>query len=96
MSTHRLYKHEGVNSRSVRVRLEADEFIVDTQDVGPASEEWWGDTDYEFQTSVPRDAWGALLLALAREFLADDARATDRLRDVCKKYDVPHEWTSWR
>jgi hypothetical protein len=91
-----LYREEGRHYRSVRVRLDADSFVIETQDMGPTTEEFWGDSDYEFWTTVPKAAWGDLLMALAEEFLNGDARATDRLRDICRKRGVRHEWASWK
>lgn len=90
-----LYRQEGEERRSVRVRADTVSFVVDTQDEGPATEALWGDRDYEFWISVKREAWGALLIALAREFLANDPDATDRLRDICRRHGVAHEWGSW-
>ncbi len=90
-----LYRQEGEEFRSVRVRVDTGAFVVDTQDMGPTTEAFWGDRDYEFWTSVKREAWGDLLIALAREFLANDPNATDRLRDICRRHGVAHEWDSW-
>ncbi len=94
MAAHELYRYEGKNFRSVYARVDDDQFRIDTQDMGPTTEEVWGDADYEFWTTVPRAAWGDLLMALAKEFLADE-KATDRLRDICRKHGVQHEWANW-
>jgi hypothetical protein len=72
-----LYREEGSTFRSVRASVSDLEFKIDTQDMGPTTEELWGDGDYEFWTIVPRAGWGLLLAALAEEFLRGDARATD-------------------
>ena len=90
-----LYRQEGENFRSVRATLEDDKFTIDTQDMGKAVEEIWGDSDYEFWTIVPKEAWGQLLMALSIEFFGNDPRATDRLRDICAIHGVPYEWGSW-
>jgi hypothetical protein len=55
-----LYRQEGENFRSVRATLEDDKFTFDTQDMGKLVEEMWGDSDYEFWTIVPKEAWGHL------------------------------------
>lgn len=93
--TDELFREGGTNSRVVRLRMEPDRLVVETQDLGPLAEEMWGDTDYEFWTSVSREHWGALAAALVKELLAKDPQATDRLREICRNYDVPHEWDSW-
>ena len=90
-----LYRYDGENFRSVRVREEADAIVVGTQGMGPTTREVWGATDYEFWTSVPQSAWGSLAVALIREFLTDDPKATDRLRDICQRYGVEHTWDRW-
>ena len=77
ISGHELCRDEGENFRSVRVRANDDEFTIDTQDMGPATEQAWGDSDYEFWTIVPRDEWGKLLMAFSKEFLGSDPRAPD-------------------
>ncbi len=95
MDSIELFRDNGANFRSVRVRVDKDKFCIETQDMGPTVEEVWGDADYEFWTTVPQEAWGELLLAFAQEFLAGDQQATDRLREICKKYDVSHSWQQW-
>ena len=69
-----LYRDKGANSRSIDVQVEKGQFRIDTQDMGPATEEFWGDSDYEFWVIVEREHWGVLLAAFAREFLATDPR----------------------
>ena len=96
MRAHELYRHDGIEFRSVRVRVDEYKFTIDTQDMGPTTEEFWGDADYEFWTTVPREAWGDLLVALAKEWFGNDPRATDKLRDICLKHDIRHEWQLWR
>jgi len=95
MSSHELYRHEGKNFRSVYARVGPDDFRIDTQDMGPTTEEVWGDSDYEFWTKVPKAAWGDLLIALAKEFLSNE-EATDRLKEICQAHGVEHEWDCWR
>ena len=90
-----LFRHEGKHFRSVCARVDAEKFQIDTQDMGPTTEEFWGDSDYEFWTTVPKEAWGDLLMALAAEMFAGDDKATDRLRDICRKHNVKHEWANW-
>lgn len=93
--TTELYRQEGENFRSVRARLEAEQFQIETQDMGPLVEEVWGDVDYEFWLTVPKESWGKLLMAMSIEFLADDPSATDRLRAICTTHDIPHEFGNW-
>ena len=90
-----LYRDDGEHFRSVHAHLEEDKFRIETQDMGPTVEETWGDDDYEFWTTVPRKAWGELIIAMVTEFLSGDEHATDRLRDICQKHKVDHEWSQW-
>lgn len=95
MDVHELYRDDDENFRSVRARFDESKFCIDTQDMGPLTEEVWGDADYEFWTTVPKEAWGDLLMAFAKEFLSGDDKATDRLRDMCREHGVPYGWGSW-
>lgn len=95
MSSHELYRNEGKHFRSVRVQVDDEKFTIETQDMGPTTEQFWGDSDYEFWTTVAREEWGNLLMALAKEFLANEPKATDRLADICRRHDVKCTWASW-
>ena len=91
-----LYREDdGPNRRTVRLHVGEEALVLETQDVGPEVEKWWGDWDYEFWTTVPRQAWGQLLAALVVELMSDDPKATDRLREICKKHGVEHGWSSY-
>ena len=85
MDTFELYRQEGKSFRSVRVGFDEKQFRIDTQDMGDTVEQLMGDCDYEFWTSVPKESWGDLLVAFTKEFLSGDDKATDTLRDICKK-----------
>ena len=95
MSDYELYRHEGKAFRSVRARVDDNGFTIETQDLGEATKQFWGDSDYEYWTTVPREEWGNLLVAFAKEFFADDAKATDRLAEICRTHGVRHTWNSW-
>jgi hypothetical protein len=91
-----LYKiSDAKDYRAVYAELKDDELVVSTHDMGAKVEEFWGRDEYEFWATVPKKAWGELAIALIREHLADNSRATDKLRDICEKWDVPHDWDSW-
>ena len=81
--------------RAVYAELKDNEIVVSTHDMGPTVERVWGHDDYEFWTTVPKDSWGELAIALIREHLADNPKATDTLSNICKKWNVPHDWDSW-
>ena len=51
-------------------------------------EEVWNDAGYDFWAIVPIEAWDDLLMTFAKQFLADNDKATDRLREICKKHGV--------
>jgi hypothetical protein len=81
-----LYRETGENFRSVRVQISGDHFQIDTHDMGKATEEFWGDSDYEFWAVVQREHWPELLAALARhagaEAWATDPQTWRRLGDT--------------
>ena len=61
-------RKDGVEFRSVRLRLEDDGGIkMDAQDIGPTVTRTWGSDDYEFWVRVPPAAVSKLALELLRE-----------------------------
>ena len=61
-------RKDGVEFRSVRLRLEDDGGIkMDAQDIGPTVTRAWGHDDYEFWVRVPPAAVSKLALELLRE-----------------------------
>lgn len=69
--SHELYREVGENFRSVCVQISGDHFQMDTHDMGRATEEFWGDSDYEFWTVVKKAEWPKLIAAFAQEVGAD-------------------------
>ena len=90
-----IYRHEGKNSRSVRIVLDDDSLKIDTLDEGSVTEEFWGNADYQFWSSIERERWGSLAVALIREHPGGEARATDRLKEICERHGVPFVWDRW-
>jgi hypothetical protein len=45
MDAFELYRDEGKNFRSVLARIDSDHFCIETQDMGPTTDEFWGDAD---------------------------------------------------
>lgn len=90
-----LHREDSENSRSVRARLDDGEFRIETRDAGPLVEKVWGDSDYEYWTAVPKEHWGRLLMALAKELFREDAEATERLRELCRRHGVGHVRDHW-
>ena len=61
-------REDGVEFRSVRLRLEDDGGIkMNAQDIGPTVTRTWGSNDYEFWVRVPPAAVSELALELLRE-----------------------------
>jgi hypothetical protein len=69
--SYEVYRETGENFRSVRVQISGDHFQIDTHDMGSATEEFWGDSDYEFWAVVEKTEWSKLLAALAKEVGSD-------------------------
>ena len=89
-------RQEGRQFRSVRLSVGDDGAIkMDAQDMGPAVEEVWGDSDYEFWVHVPPEAAAALAFELLREKFAGQPGAVDALRDFCKAHGIAHEFGNW-
>lgn len=89
-----IFRKEGEDCVSVLAGVNAGGFFINTEDSGPMVRKFWGMDEYEFWTEVPRDAWGALLIALAKEFLAD-ANGQSRFREICRKHGVAHKTDHW-
>lgn len=94
-SSYELYREERRTPRVVSVGIEGDDLIVETSDRGEIPRRLMGDVDYEFWTIVERAAWPDLAVALVREFLSGDPKATERLREICERHGVPHQRGSW-
>jgi hypothetical protein len=89
-------RQEGKNFRSVRLSLAEDGAIkMDTQDIGGATDEFWGEDEYEFWVNIPREAVAKLAFELLREKFAGQLGAVDALRGWCKVHGIEHEFGSW-
>lgn len=89
-------RQEGKNFRSVRLTLGEDGAIkMETQDMGAATSEVWGEDEYEFWVRIAPTAVSKLAFELLREKFAGQPGATDALRDWCKAHGIEHEFGSW-
>ena len=94
IESHEIYKEVGPARRSVILTLYDDQITVNSQNLGSVVEEITGSNEYEFETIVRKNAWGPLAVALIREYMADGG-ATDTLKEICQKYEVPHQFNIW-
>jgi hypothetical protein len=91
-----IYRQDGENFRSIMVTLEPNGTVMmDTQDMGPAVQQVFGDSDYEFWVRIPPEAVGRLAFALLKKLYTGRDRAVDELRDLCAAEGIPHEGGSW-
>lgn len=89
-------RQEGAEFRRVDLVLEDDGAIVlEGQDIGPAVEAVWGDTDYEYRTRVAPPALSKLAFELLREKFAGRLDAVAAFRDWCRAHDVEHEFGNY-
>jgi hypothetical protein len=96
MTESELFRQEGKEFRSVRLRVGPDGSVsMDTQDIGPLVEKIWGDDDYEFGVRVPAAASPKLIFALLRDKYLGRGGAVDEFREFCKKEGIENEWWSW-
>jgi hypothetical protein len=87
-------RKDGVEFRSVRLRLEDDGRIkVDAQDIGPTVTEFRGHDDYEFWVRVPPASVSKLALELLREKFSGQLGAVDAF--WCKAHGVEHKFEAW-
>jgi hypothetical protein len=96
MAETELYRQEGEEFRSVRLRVNADGSVhIDAQDMGPLVEKIWGDDDYEFGVRVPTAASPKLIFALLRDKYQGRGGAVDEFQEFCKKEGIENERWSW-
>lgn len=91
-----LYRRDGEEYRSVRVTWYKDGSLsVHGHDMGPIVEKVWGDSDYEYWTRIPPEAFAKLAFALIRRHYMGRERAVEEIRDLCAEADVPHKFDTW-
>ncbi len=91
-----IFREEMPTFRSVRLGVSSEcEVKLDTQDMGDAVSQAFGDDDYEFWVTVPPQATRKLLFTLLREKYAGRAKAVDEFRAFCNEHKIENEWQSW-
>lgn len=89
-----LHTDPGEESRDVWVSAGPKGLCIYTQDFGENVRAFWGRDEYEFWTTVPRENWDQLLVALCREFLSVP-HASRTLQSICSNHGVPSKSGSW-
>ena len=50
----RLYQHESEDIKvTIDARFDGESLVIDGYDIGKTVKEYWGDSDYEYSTTVP-------------------------------------------
>jgi hypothetical protein len=89
-------RQEGTAFRRVDLRLKDDgEIVLEGQDMGPAVEAVWGDTDYEYWVRVARRSLPKLAFELLREKFVGRLDAVTAFRDWCRAHGVEHEFGNY-
>jgi len=89
-------RQEGTEFRRVDLMLKDDGAIVlEGQDMGPAVEQIWGDTDYEYWVRVAPASLPKLAFELLREKFAGRLDAGEAFRDWCRVHGVEHEFGNY-
>jgi len=90
------YREPGPNSRSIGVTLHSDGSVgIDQQDMGPAVEQCFGDSDYERWTIVPAAEVGRLAAALLVEKFEGRVDAVDAFSAFCRAHGIAAEGGSY-
>jgi hypothetical protein len=89
-------RQEGRQFRRVDLMLNDDGTVaLEGQDMGPAVETVWGDTDYEYWVHVAPAALPKLAFELLREKFAGRLDAVTAFRDWCRAHGVEHEFGNY-
>jgi len=89
-------RQEGKQFRRVDLMLKDDgEVVMEGQDMGPAVETVWGDTDYEYWVRVAPPSLPKLAFELLREKFAGRLDAVTAFRDWCRAHGVEHEFGNY-
>ena len=89
-------RQEGKQFRRVDLMLKDDGAVVlEGQDMGPAVETVWGDTDYEYWVRVAPSSLPKLAFELLREKFAGRLDAVAAFRDWCQVHGVEHEFGNY-
>jgi hypothetical protein len=89
-------RQEGRQFRRVDLILNDDGAVaLEGQDMGPAVETVWGDTDYEYWVRVAPPSLPKLTIELLREKFAGRLDAVSAFRDWCQAHGVEHEFGNY-
>jgi hypothetical protein len=89
-------RQEGTAFRRIDLRLKDDgEIVLEGQDMGPAVETIWGDTDYEYWVRVAPLSLPKLAFELLREKFLGRLDAVTAFRDWCRAHGVEHEFDNY-
>jgi hypothetical protein len=89
-------RQEGIQYRRVDLTLKDDGTVaLEGQDMGPAVETVWGDTDYEYWVYVAPPSLPKLAFELLREKFAGRLDAVAAFRDWCRTHGVEHEFGNY-
>ncbi|MFZ6014577.1 MAG: hypothetical protein ACOYXT_29830 [Bacteroidota bacterium] len=94
-------------SVTIEARFEGESLIIDGYDIGKKVEEYWGDSDYEYSTTISPEGvmqlYGllnitqgdkqALLQELARRYNTNFCYS--EIRQMLQDHKIPHEGFSW-
>jgi hypothetical protein len=68
---------------------------LDAQDMGKATGEVWGDSDYEFWVDVPAIELHKLVFSMIKEKYSGRSGAVDEFRAFCDKEGIENKWGCW-
>lgn len=91
-----LFEERGETSRFTHAEIDdSGNFIMSTIDIGKAPEETWGDSDYEFWVTVPKEQKDMLLLALIEKVYGGVFSAVDEFRKFLEDKKIPSRFQNW-
>jgi hypothetical protein len=74
---------------------DTDDLVMEGYDTGPAVEDFFGDSDYEYWVTVSQEYKDWLLLNLIKETFASDPKPSSTYMEWLKKKGIPYKFVSF-
>ena len=92
----KLYESRGKTSIFIDAKIEkSGDLLLSGQDVGEAPKEYWGDSDYEYWLTVPKEHKDDVLLLLLEKLYGGNSSVISELRELLESNGIPCKFNSY-